>query len=93
MPAAGIKIDLESGKGYAGLGDICTLAWLAEGCARAGQPLTFHRKRNPELMALFGLTVDPEPGGVRLDEVYERELADRCGRPRLDYIRDFLGGL
>lgn len=91
MPAVGITIDLESEKGYAGLGDICALAWLAEGCARAGQPLTFHRRRNLELMALFGLTVDPEPGGVRLDPVYQRELADQCRRPRLDYIREFLG--
>jgi Glycosyltransferase family 9 (heptosyltransferase) len=91
MPPAGIKIDLESEKGYAGLGDICVLAWLAEGCARAGQPLTFHRRRNLELMALFGLEVDPEPGGVRLDEAYGRELAEQCRRPRLDYIREFLG--
>ena len=91
MSPAGIKIDLESKKGYAGLGDICMLAWLADGCARAGRPLTFHRKRHLELMALFGLTVDPEPGGIRLDEAYARELADGCRRPRLDYIREFLG--
>ena len=91
MPAAGIKIDLESEKGYAGLGDICMLAWLAEGCARVGQPLTFHRRRNLKLMEMFGLSVDPEPGGVRLDEAYARELADQCRRPRLDYIREFLG--
>jgi len=60
-----IKIDLEGGKGYVGLGDLVMLAWLAEGCRLAGQSITFHRTRNPELMSLFGLTVDPEPGGVR----------------------------
>jgi hypothetical protein len=91
MPADPIKIDLESGKAYVGLGDICMLAWLAEGCGRAGQPLTFHRTRNLDVTALFGLTVDPEPGGIRLDEAYDRELADQCRRPRLDYIREFLG--
>src|SRR5687767_2597238 len=91
MPATAMKIDLESGEGYAGLGDICMLAWLAEGCARAGQPLTFHRKRNLDVMALFGLTVDPQSGGVRLNEAYARELADRCRRPRLDYVRELLG--
>jgi hypothetical protein len=63
MPADGIKIDLETDKGYSGLGDICSLAWLAEGCARERQPLTFHRKRNLELMALFGLVVDRSPVG------------------------------
>jgi ADP-heptose:LPS heptosyltransferase len=41
-------------------------------------------------MDLFGLTVDPEPGGVCLDEAYKLELADRCRRPRLDYVREFL---
>jgi hypothetical protein len=90
-PADPIKIDLEIDKGYSGLGDICMLAWLAEGCGRVGQRLTFHRKRNLELMALFGLGVDPEPGGVRLDGVYRRELAEQCRRPRLEYVREFLG--
>ena len=86
-----LKIDLEAGTGYAGLGDIVTLAWLAAGCARAGRPLAFHRTRNLDLMAVCGLAVDPEPGGVRLDGAYAAELADRCRRPRLDYIREFLG--
>lgn len=90
MTAKAIKLDLEGGKGYAGLGDIVMLAWLAEGCRRAGQAITFHRTRNPELMDLFGLTADPEPGGIQLDAAYQAELADRCHRPRLDYIRDLL---
>jgi hypothetical protein len=91
MAACPLKIDLEGHKGYAGLGDIVMLAWLAEGCRRAGERVTFHRTRNLELMELFGLSVDPEPGGVGLDEAYARELADRCRRPRLDYVREHLG--
>lgn len=91
MAANSITIDLEGGKGYAGLGDIVMLAWLAEGCRRAGQSVAFHRTRNPDLLALFELAVHPVPGGVKLDEAYQAELADRCRRPRLDYIRDFLG--
>ncbi|HVK09763.1 MAG TPA: glycosyltransferase family 9 protein [Gemmataceae bacterium] len=90
MAANPLKIDLETYKGYAGLGDIVMLAWLAEGCRRAGQSLVFHRKRDLELMDLFGLTADPEPGGVSLDEAYRTELADRGRRPRLDYVRDLL---
>ncbi len=85
-----LTIDLEGAKGYAGLGDIVMLAWLAEGCRRAGQAVRFHRTRNLDLMALFGLDVDPEPGGVPLDEPYRAELADRGRRPRLDYVREFL---
>lgn len=90
MAANPIKIDLETYKGYSGLGDIVMLSWLAEGCRRAGRPLVFHRKRDLELMDLFGLIADPEPGGIGLDEAYRREVADQCRRPRLDYVREFL---
>jgi hypothetical protein len=90
MASSQLKIDLESCKGYSGLGDIVMLSWLAEGCRREGQPIVFHRKRNLDLMGLFGLTADPEPGGVCLDDAYKSEVADRCRRPRLDYIRQFL---
>jgi hypothetical protein len=89
MPANSITIDLESTKAYSGLGDIVMLAWLAEGCRRTGKRVAAHRTRNLDLMELFGLEADPGPG-VPLDRAYERELADRCRRPRLDYIRDYL---
>src|SRR4051812_29106119 len=89
--AGRIKIDIETKKGYSGLGDIASLAWLAEACRETDHPLVFHRLRNLELMTMFGLTADPEPGGVSLDEAYRRELADQCRRPRLDYIRELLG--
>jgi hypothetical protein len=86
-----VKIDIETCKGYAGLGDIVMLAWLAEGCRRAGQGFTAYRTRDLELAALFGLPVTAEPGGVGLDEAYRAEIADRGRRPRLDYVREFLG--
>src|SRR4051812_24751915 len=91
MDATPLKIDLETGKGYAGLGDIVMLAWLAEGCRRAGGPFVVHRKRDAELATLVGVELDPEPGGVTLDAAYQAEVADRCRRPRLDYVREFLG--
>jgi hypothetical protein len=90
MPANPIKIDLESTKAYAGLGDIVMLSWLAEGCRKAGRRFTVHRTRNLDLAGLFGLEADPAPGGVQLDDAYRKELAERCRKPRLDYIRDFL---
>ena len=86
-----LKIDLETGKGYTGLGDIVMLAWLAEGCRRIGREVVIHRTRDAELAALLGVELDPEPGGVTLDEAYRAEVADRGRRPRLDYVREFLG--
>lgn len=91
MTATPIKIDLEGGTGYVGLGDLVMLAWLAEGSRRAGQSVAFHRTRSQELLDLLPLTIDPVPGGTRLDEAYQAEIADQCKRPRLDYIREFLG--
>jgi hypothetical protein len=86
-----VKIDLERAQYYRGLGDIAMLAWLAEGAEAGGTPLVFYRTRDLELMRLLGLRVDSEPGGVCLDEVFATEVQDGCRRPRLDYIRDFLG--
>lgn len=94
LPAGGdppLTVDLERGKGYAGLGDLVMLGWLAEGGRRAGRPLRFHRTRSLDLAALVGLDVTAEPGGVALDPAYAAELADRGRRPRLDYVREFLG--
>ena len=86
-----MKLDLERARYYRGLGDIVMLAWLAAGAEGGPAPLVFHRTRDLELMHLLGLTVDAEPGGVCLDEVFAVEVRDGCRRPRLDYIRDFLG--
>lgn len=86
-----MKIDLESPRYYRGLGDIVMLAWLAAGARQGPDPISFHRTNNLELMRLLGLDVDPEPGGVSLDPVFQVEVDDGARRPRLDYIREFLG--
>lgn len=88
---APIKIDLESGLAYTGLGDLVMVSWLATGRRERDPPLVVHRLRNLDLAALVGLSVDPHPGGLSLAPAFEQELADRGRRPRLDYIRDFLG--
>jgi len=84
-------IDLEAVKYYCGLGDIAMLAWLATGAKAAGTPLAFYRRRNAELLHLFGLDVRSEPGGLNLDWVFKVELGERGSRTRLDYLRDALG--
>jgi ADP-heptose:LPS heptosyltransferase len=81
-----MKLDIETARYYSGLGDIVMLAWLAE-----ARTITFHRKRDLELMRLLGLTVDPLPGGASLDPVFPIEVADQCRKSRLAYIQDFLG--
>jgi hypothetical protein len=86
-----MKINLEGVQYYSGLGDIAMLAWLAAGAEAAGTPIVFHRTRNLELMRLLGLRVDSQPGGICLDPVFANEVQDGCRRPRLEYIRDFLG--
>src|SRR5687768_16688551 len=86
-----MKIELEGVQYDRGLGDIDMLAWLAEGSKAGPDPLVFHRTENLDLMRLLGLDVVSEPGGIVLDDVFRVEVQDGCRRPRLDYIRDFLG--
>jgi ADP-heptose:LPS heptosyltransferase len=86
-----MKIDLESVRYYAGLGDLVMWAWLAEGARQGPDPLVFHRKRNLGLMTMLGLVVDPEPGGRSVDAVFKLEVEDGGRRSRLDYLQDFLG--
>jgi ADP-heptose:LPS heptosyltransferase len=52
--------------------------------------MVFHRTGNLDLMAMLGLPVDPQPGGITLDPVYDAEKKDRGRRPRVDYIREAL---
>ena len=86
-----MKIDLQRPKYYRGLGDVVMWAWLAEGSSAGPDPLTFHRTQNLDLTGLLGLRVDSEPGGLSLDDAFQVEVADGCQKPRLDYIRQFLG--
>ena len=85
-----MKIDIDTARYYSGLGDLAMLAWLAEGCKNGSDPLVFHRKRDIGVTELLGLRIDPEPGGILLDDVFQVEVADRGRKPRLDYIREFL---
>lgn len=84
-----MKIDLVNTKAYHGLGDLVMWAWIAEGYGRGR--IAFHTTRSPELTAMLGLRVDPDPGGATLDDAYRAEIADRGRRPRVDYVRQALG--
>ncbi len=85
-----MKINLEGPQYYCGLGDLVMWAWLHAGSRSGPDPLVFHRTRNLDLAEMLGLTVDSQPGGMNLDEVFHREVADRGRLPRVDYIRRFL---
>ncbi|WP_157369924.1 glycosyltransferase family 9 protein [Zavarzinella formosa] len=86
-----MKIDIETVRYYSGLGDLVMLAWLAEGSKTGSDPLVFHRKRDPGLTELLGMQTDLEPGGVSMDAAFDIEVVDHGRKPRLDYIRQFLG--
>src|SRR5262245_12963658 len=86
-----MKIDAETARYYSGLGDLVMLAWLAHGAHSHANPMVFHRKRDLALTSLLNLAVDDQPGGICLDDVYRQEVADNCRKPRIEYIREFLG--
>lgn len=83
-------INLDTVRYYSGLGDLVMWAWLAEGAKSGPSPLVFHRKRDLGLMEMLGLTVEPNPGGICVDEVFRIEVADHGRKPRLDYLREYL---
>jgi ADP-heptose:LPS heptosyltransferase len=85
-----MKIDLETAKYYSGLGDLVMWAWLAEGAKNGPLPLVFHRRRDLILTELLGVTTDPEPGGLKVDNVFPIEVADHGRLPRLEYLRRHL---
>jgi hypothetical protein len=59
-----MTIDLETVRYYAGLGDLVTWGWLAEGARRAGQSLTFHRKRDLDLAGRPERGLEVAPAGL-----------------------------
>lgn len=85
-----MKIDLETARYYAGLGDLVMWSWLAAGAKQAKVPLVFHRRRDTSLLSMFGAEVTDDVGGLVLDDVYRTEMNERGQRARIDYLREAL---
>lgn len=77
------------GRYCAGLGDCITWAWLANGLV----PLSFYAEgRNRELLKVLGCRlVDSPDGSIDPHDCYNRELSERCARPRAVIWAEQLG--
>ncbi|HVX58997.1 MAG TPA: glycosyltransferase family 9 protein [Pirellulales bacterium] len=80
---------------YRGLGDMISLAWIAEAARGGPAPLSFYAKRDGHysLLDMLGqdVTDDPTDQGMTVGEAYKRELEDGGARLRLDYLCEALG--
>src|SRR5215469_16914625 len=86
-------LDTTKGEHPTGLGDMVSLAWIAEGTRGTENAISFlATNANRDILALFGQTFAPgAENSVTVGEAYRRELAERGRRPRLDYVRALLG--
>lgn len=77
------------GRYCAGLGDVVTWAWLANGSV----PLSFYAVgRNREMLELLGCRiVDSPEGSIDPHDAYNKELAERCARPRVVIWAEHIG--
>lgn len=88
------RINTTIGDGYVGLGDMVSLAWIAEGTRDTSDPISFYAKGvNHTVLKLLEQDVTDQPIGtsVAISNAYATELADGGAKLRLDYIRDLLG--
>ena len=88
------RINTTVGENYVGMGDMISLAWIAEGTRHTADPISFYAKRgNLAILKMLGqdATDDPSGTGVLVGDAYVTELKEGGDRLRLDYIRDLLG--
>jgi len=72
-----------------GLGDMVAWSWLANGPV----PLSFYADgRNREMLEFLGCRIETDPTGAIIpSDAYNKELSERCARPRLEIWAEFLG--
>lgn len=88
------RINTTIGDGYIGIGDMVSLAWIAEGTRDLPDPISFYAKgSNYTILKLLGQDVTNQPCGasIAVTAAYKSELADGGAKLRLNYIRDLLG--
>lgn len=79
---------------HTGMGDMVCLAWIAEGTRGTQDPITFYATQaNHAILTLLGQEVTDRPSdhSITAGDSYLIELRERGARPRLDYLREFLG--
>lgn len=88
------RINTTIGDGYIGIGDMVSLAWIAEGTRDRRDPISFYAKgSNYTVLKMLGQDVTDQPAGtgIAVTAAYKNELADGGAKLRLDYVRDLLG--
>lgn len=88
------RINTTIGEHGTGLGDMVSLAWLAEGARGQPDPISFYATQgNYTVLKLLGQDVCDQPSGneVAVTPAYRRELDDGGAKLRLDYVREVLG--
>lgn len=88
------RINTAIGDGYTGVGDMVSLAWIAEGTRDTADPISFYATGSSyTVLKLLGQNVTDRLVGdeISVSDAYATELADGGKRLRLDYIRDLLG--
>lgn len=88
------RINTTVGEHFTGMGDMVSLAWVAEGTRDTHDPITFIATRgNHTVLKLLGQEVTEQAGRnwVTVGAAYLTELKEGGTRLRLDYIREVLG--
>lgn len=88
------RINTTVGENYVGMGDMISLAWIAEGTRHTADPISFYAKRsNLAVLKMLGQDATDDPGGtgILVGAAYVTELKEGGDRLRIDYIRDLLG--
>lgn len=88
------RINTTIGDHYRGMGDMVSLAWVAEGTRDTSDPISFYATGgNFTILKLLGQEVTDQPTGtgIVLTTAYLTELREGGARLRLDYVRELLG--
>lgn len=88
------RINTTIGEHYTGMGDMVSLAWVAEGTRDTHDPISFIATGgNYTILKLLGQEATEQAGRnwVTVGGAYLTELKEGGARLRLDYIRDVLG--
>lgn len=84
-------LDLDSPEGYKGLGDVVTLAWLAETAKQCNTSLAFFSRdhNKMKLLSMFGQKhVECNKGALPTAAIYRSELECACSKPRLELLKE-----
>jgi hypothetical protein len=91
-----IVLDLDSPDGYNGLGDVVSLAWLAETAKQANTSFSFFSKdpNKIKLLSLFQQKyADSNKDAISTASLYKAEIECACNKPRLELLKEAFGVL